>query len=118
MSETKTKAMMLAALPLFLSGALGGGIDAAEPSNPVACTLPTEELRERLGSVIATIREGIQSTRELPDGYEFTFPGTSEWTHTLTDFVAMQPTVKNGRTRRTGAKENLNFNIGMVWMNL
>ena len=90
MSETKNKAMMLAALPLILSGALGSGIDAAEPSNPVACTLPIEELRERLGSVIATIREGIQSTRELPDGYEFTFPGTSEWTRTLTDFVAME----------------------------
>lgn len=90
MSETKKKAMMLAALPLILSGALGGGIDAAKPSNPVACILPPEELRERYASVIATIREGVQSTRELPDGYEFTFPGTSEWVRTLMDFVAME----------------------------
>ncbi len=55
---------------------------------PIACTLPEDELAERLEGVGADIIGGVEESIELPDGYELRFPGSAEWAAKLTQFIA------------------------------
>jgi len=64
--------------------------------------------------VVASVFAGSKEYRELPDGYEFRFPGTTEWAMRLTEFVASE------RDCCTFFKFELVFepNEGPVWMRL
>jgi uncharacterized protein (TIGR03083 family) len=52
----------------------------------VGCTLRDDELSDRMRDV-TDIFAGCDEFRELPDGYEFRFPGDNEWLRELTAFV-------------------------------
>src|ERR1700751_1911661 len=42
---------------------------------PVACCLPSAQLREREGTLLAQFRSAVSATEELADGYAFRLPG-------------------------------------------
>ncbi len=54
---------------------------------PVACSL-TEGDRARRGDEITRLFEGLQETRELPDGYALRFPADAAWAARLLAFIA------------------------------
>ena len=60
----------------------------SQSDTPIACTLPEDELTERLEDVGADVIGGIEESNELPDGYELRFPGSAEWATKLTEFIA------------------------------
>ena len=60
----------------------------SQSDTPTACTLPEDELTERLEGVGADIIGGIEESNELPDGYELRFPGSAEWAAKLVQFIA------------------------------
>jgi hypothetical protein len=45
---------------------------------PIACTLNAAELRERRRAIVDAFRNTQVAISELPDGYAFTFPASSE----------------------------------------
>jgi hypothetical protein len=45
---------------------------------PIACTLTEAELRERRQAIVGTFSKVQVTATELPDGYVFTFPSSSE----------------------------------------
>jgi hypothetical protein len=57
---------------------------------PIACTLPDNEQAARMEEIHTGISAGIQQTVELPDGYEFRFPGNDEWIEKLAQFVRFE----------------------------
>src|SRR5438445_11590470 len=57
-----------------------------ESSAEIACIFPAERLADRMKEV-ATMFDGSEQTRELPDGYAFRFPGTTDWVTKLIEFV-------------------------------
>jgi hypothetical protein len=57
---------------------------------PLACELPQEAKAERKEENQETIWSGAQEQRELPDGFEFRFPGTDEWAGKLAEFVRFE----------------------------
>ena len=63
-------------------------IAQSQSDTPIACTLPEDELTERLEGVGADIIGGFEESNELPDGYELRFPGSAEWAAKLTEFIA------------------------------
>jgi hypothetical protein len=46
---------------------------------PIACCLPSAELREREATLLAQFRSAVIGTEELRDGYAFRFPGDGKW---------------------------------------
>ena len=54
---------------------------------PLACSL-TEGDRAQRGNEIAPLFEGLQETRELPDGYALRFPADAAWAARLLSFIA------------------------------
>ena len=45
---------------------------------PIACSLTEAELRQRRQTILDAFRNMRVSVAELPDGYAYTFPATSE----------------------------------------
>jgi hypothetical protein len=62
---------------------------AIMPQAPVGCSLRGDQLSARI-QVVASVFAGSEEYRELPDGYEFRFPGTTEWVMRLTEFIASE----------------------------
>ena len=46
---------------------------------PIACSLSSAELRERVASLLARFRSAVKTIEELPNGYAFTFEGGRKW---------------------------------------
>ncbi len=61
-----------------------GEVDA---SIPIACLLPEEKLRERGEEVGAHLLASVEEMRELPDGYDYRFPGDWVWAERLLHFI-------------------------------
>ena len=57
---------------------------------PIVCNLPEPEQARRRQEIATQILEGVQETRELPDGYAFRFPGTNEWATKITSFISFE----------------------------
>jgi hypothetical protein len=57
---------------------------------PIACSLPDREQADRMEEIHTGISHGIQQRVELPDGYEFRFPGGDEWLEKLAQFVRFE----------------------------
>ena len=57
---------------------------------PIACTLPTSDLAQRLDNTIIALFQQADGRQELEDGYRFRFPGTDEWADQLLDFVKFE----------------------------
>ena len=57
---------------------------------PIACSLPDKELAGRMEEIHNEISTGIQQRVELPDGYEFRFPGGDEWLDRVQQFVRFE----------------------------
>jgi len=45
---------------------------------PVACALPSAELRQREATLLAQFRSAVTVIEELPDGYAFFLPGNRQ----------------------------------------
>jgi len=56
----------------------------------LACTLDEDDLMARKEGDIAVLRSGVQSVAELPDGYELTFPGSTEWARNISEFIVAE----------------------------
>ncbi len=84
------KYSILAAIAVILASTATSVAQVEEITPALACKLPTAELAERKKEILQEIVGGIQSVRELDDGYEFTFPGTDEWMHRLFEFVDIE----------------------------
>ena len=65
---------------------LRGSTSESVSEASAGCTLGDDQLSDRT-RVIATVFAGCEQSRELPDGFEFRFPGTNEWLVELTEFV-------------------------------
>ena len=57
---------------------------------PIACSLPDKEKATRKEEIQTGISSGIQQRIELPDGFEFSFPGDDEWLEKLAQFVRFE----------------------------
>jgi urease accessory protein UreF len=57
---------------------------------PIAFTLSEAELRERRQAIMDRFRNVQVTATELPDGYAFTFPATSEALMQITQLVDME----------------------------
>ncbi|MCH8919626.1 MAG: hypothetical protein IIA23_02855 [Chloroflexi bacterium] len=86
----------------------------SQSDTPIACTLPEDELAERLEGVGADIIGGVEESNELPDGYELRFPGSAEWASKVTQFIA------NERACCSFLEFELVFeaNQGPIWLRL
>jgi hypothetical protein len=58
---------------------------------PSGCSLFGDELSDRM-QVVATLFAGCDESREQPDGFAFRFPGTTEWTVRLAEFISDERT--------------------------
>lgn len=54
---------------------------------PIACALTGAEEARRLALLEREIFDAVLERRELVDGYEFRFPGSSDWILKLAQFV-------------------------------
>src|SRR5690349_524132 len=57
---------------------------------PIACTLTETELRERRQVIMDTFRNMQVTATELPDGYAFTLPASSETLQRIAELVDME----------------------------
>ena len=57
---------------------------------PIACSLTTPELQERRSTVLQKVRRAVIDTKELEDGYSYTFPSTSELLGELAGLVELE----------------------------
>ncbi len=55
---------------------------------PIACTLSDPSLVEERRAALEEIFASVTDSRELEDGYEFTFPGDKVWAERLMRMVA------------------------------
>ena len=66
----------------------GPGSPKSTQASP-RCRLSETKLGERMG-IVRELYEGVVNTRELPDGYEMSFPGSTAWGRKLFDFVSTE----------------------------
>lgn len=59
-------------------------------SLPIACSLTAPELQERRSTVLQKVRRDVIDTKELKDGYAYTFPSTSEWLGELAGLIELE----------------------------
>ena len=59
-------------------------------SNPIACTLPSEEFAQRRGHLIEHLFQKTIGRLELEDGFEFVFSGDEQLIAELTEFVSFE----------------------------
>jgi len=57
---------------------------------PIVCTLDEDDLMARKEGDLTILRTGIQTVIELPDGYELTFPGSTEWARNISEFIVAE----------------------------
>jgi hypothetical protein len=57
---------------------------------PIACSLLDSEQAGRMEEIHTGISHGIQQRVELPDGYEFRFPGGDDWLEKVAEFVRFE----------------------------
>ena len=57
---------------------------------PIACTLTTEELRDRRRTILDAIRQMQISAAVLPDGYSYAFEPTAETLQQLAHLVELE----------------------------
>ncbi len=65
-------------------------IEEASAVLPIACSLPEPELVERGEEITTSILSEVQQRIELPDGYEFLFPGTDALAAKLLQFITQE----------------------------
>lgn len=56
-------------------------------SGPLACKLTSEELRVRKETVLASLKNKIKDTKELPAGYAYTFEASDTIIDEITEFI-------------------------------
>ncbi len=56
-------------------------------TEPLGCRLTTPELQRRKTTVLASLRDKIQSRKETPNGYQFEFASTDAILGELIEFV-------------------------------
>lgn len=59
----------------------------AEPQKEIACKLTSKELQERKATVLQLLKNAVKEKKELPNGYSFSFDGSSERFDQLTEFI-------------------------------
>ena len=57
---------------------------------PIACSMTTAELRERVTTLLAQFRSAVIETEELPDGYAFRVPGDGKWVAVIARMIAAE----------------------------
>jgi hypothetical protein len=57
---------------------------------PIACSLTAPELQERRSTVLQKVRRAVIDTKELEDGYSYSFPSTSEWLGELAGLIELE----------------------------
>lgn len=57
---------------------------------PIACTLSEAQLKQRRQAIVDAFRNMKVTVSELPDGYAFIFPASSETLHQITQLVDME----------------------------
>jgi hypothetical protein len=57
---------------------------------PIACTLNEAELRDRREAIMDAFRSIKVTATELPDGYSFTFPASSESLQRIAELVDLE----------------------------
>ncbi len=53
----------------------------------LACLLTDAEIRKGRAAIKAEFKQGVQAVKELPDGYEYQFPGDPQWIRVLSAFI-------------------------------
>ena len=53
----------------------------------LACLLTDAEIRNRKAAIRAEFKQGVTAVKELPDGYEYQFPGDTQWIRVLSAFI-------------------------------
>lgn len=53
----------------------------------LACLLTDAEIRKRKAAIRAEFKQGVKAVKELPDGYEYQFPGDTQWIRVLSAFI-------------------------------
>ncbi len=84
------KHSILAVIAVILASSATSVPQIEEITPVLACKLPPADLAERKKEILQELAGGIQSVRELDDGYEFTFMGTDDWMHRLFEFVEIE----------------------------
>jgi hypothetical protein len=81
---------------------------------PVACTLTSDELRQREEETLHAVGRAVLETRELEDGYAFRFPPDDVWLDQLVNLVRLEreccPFLKFSITAEPGS--------GPIWLQL
>ena len=57
---------------------------------PIACSLTTEELHERRGTVLEKLRDTVVEVRELPNGYAYSFSSEGKRLKELVDMIDLE----------------------------
>lgn len=65
---------------------------ATNKSTQLTCGLSSKQLVKRKATVLKSLKNQIQETRELPDGYAFKFPGSDKVLDELTEFIKTERT--------------------------
>lgn len=60
------------------------------PNLPLACSLTTEEFRDREATLLTQFRSGVMETEELQDGYAFHIPGDASWIRLVAELVVAE----------------------------
>lgn len=60
---------------------------ATNKSGELSCKLTTQEMQKRKETVLASLKQQVKETKELPDGYAFKFDGSDKVIDELTEFI-------------------------------
>ena len=66
---------------------MNGNVEQVMGHPPIACNLQEAAQAARRDELSRELFAGYEGISELPDGYEFRFPGSAEWAAALTRFV-------------------------------
>ena len=53
----------------------------------LGCLLTNADIRKRKAAIRAEFKQGVKAVKELPDGYEYQFPGDAQWIRVLSAFI-------------------------------
>jgi hypothetical protein len=57
---------------------------------PIACSLTSVELRDRVTTLLAQCRSAVIETEELQEGYAFRLPGDGKWIRLAAELIAAE----------------------------
>lgn len=57
---------------------------------PIACELTSAELQERRSTVLEKLRHAVIETKELKDGYAYSFPSEGQWLQELATMIDLE----------------------------